>query len=53
MHFSKGKSEMDDTYARNRTQERGNLYQKDKIIFDDNAEQRQKDANKLEKVIDK
>ena len=53
MHFSKGKAEMDDTYARNRTQERGNLYQKDKIIFDANTEQRQKDANKLEKVIDK
>jgi hypothetical protein len=53
MHFSNSKAEMDDTYARNRTQERGNLYQKDKIIFDDNVEKRQKDADKLKKVIDK
>ena len=28
MHFTTGKSGMDDTYNRNRTQERGNLYEK-------------------------
>ena len=53
MHFSKGKAEMDDTYARNRTQERGNLYQKDKVIFNDYTEKRIWDAGKLiEKIHD-
>ena len=50
-HFSKGKSEMDDTYARNRTQEKGNLYAKDKIIFEQTADERQKDADKLLDMI--
>jgi glycosyl transferase/beta-hydroxylase protein BlmF len=55
MHFSKGKAEMDDTYARNRTQERGNLYQKDLIIYnsDTNVTKRILSAKKLEGVIDK
>jgi hypothetical protein len=42
---------MDDTYERNRTQERGNLYEKDKVIFEDTASKRQADADKLMEVI--
>ena len=52
MHFTAGKSGMDDTYNRNRTQERGNLYEKDKVIFEDTADTRQADAEKLLEVID-
>ena len=51
MHFTTGKSGMDDTYNRNRTQERGNLYEKDKIIFEDTESKRQADADKLIDVI--
>ena len=47
MHFTTGKSGMDDTYNRNRTQDRGNLYEKDKIIFDDTESKRKEDADKL------
>lgn len=41
----------DDTYARNRTQKRGNLYAKDKVIFNATGDQREDDANKLKQVI--
>jgi len=51
MHFTTGKSGMDDTYNRNRTQERGNLYEKDKVIFEDTESKRQADADKLLDVI--
>jgi hypothetical protein len=51
MHFTAGKSVMDDTYERNRTQERGNLYEKDKVIFEDTASKRQAAADKLMEVI--
>ena len=52
LHFSQGKSEMDDTYARNRTQEKGNLYARDKIIFDKTRAVRQDDRDKLRRLID-
>jgi hypothetical protein len=51
MHFTTGKSTMDDTYERNRTQQRGNLYEKDKIIFENTTDKRQKDADKLMEII--
>ena len=51
MHFSASKSSFDDTYARNRTQERGNLYHKDKDIYEATREQRHGDAQKLLAVI--
>ena len=51
MHFSANKSKFDDTYARNRTQERGNLYHKDKDIYEATREQRHGDAQKLLAVI--
>ena len=51
LHFSKG-APMDDTYARNRTQEKGNLYAKDKIIFDKSRAVRQDDRDKLRRLID-
>ena len=47
MHFTTGKSGMDDTYNRNRTEERGNLYEKDKVIFEDTKNRRQADAGTL------
>ena len=40
LHFSVGKSNMDDTYARNRTQEKGNLYRKDREIYERTVEDR-------------
>jgi len=52
MHFTAGKSSMDDTYERNRTQQRGNLYEKDKVIFEETASKRQEDADKLMEIID-
>jgi len=52
LHFSTGKSQMDDTYARNRTQEKGNLYARDKIIFNKTRNIRQDDRDKLRKLID-
>ncbi len=51
MHFSKGKSEMDDTYARNRTQEQGNLYKKDLLIFQATEPQRKMAADKINDKI--
>ena len=43
---------MDDTYeSRNRTQEKGNLYAKDKIIFEQTTDERQKDVDKLLDMI--
>ena len=55
MHFSKGKSEMDDTYARNRTQSKGNLYAKDKAIFnsDNQKNLRKENANEIRSEINK
>lgn len=50
-HFSVNKASFDDTYARNRTQSRGNLYDLDKKIFADTENQRQADAVKLQKLI--
>jgi len=47
MHFSANKSVYDDTYARNRTKQRGNLYNKDKVIFEATVDQRQQHADKL------
>ena len=52
LHFSQGKSEMDDTYARNRTQEKGNLYAKDEVIFNKTRNIRQDDRDKLRRLID-
>tara|TARA_R100000908_G_C3741512_1_gene137916 strand:+ start:557 stop:1270 length:714 start_codon:yes stop_codon:yes gene_type:complete len=46
-HFSKDSNEMDDTYARNRTQDKGNLYRLDKKIFDDEADTREDHAQKI------
>ena len=51
MHFSKGKSEMDDTYAHNRTGPRGNLYQKDKLIYEATSPQRKLEADKIRDMI--
>lgn len=51
LHFSKG-APMDDTYARNRTQEKGNLYAKDKVLFNKTRNIRLDDRNKLRKLID-
>ena len=51
LHFSTGKSEMDDTYARNRTQEKGNLYAKDQIIFNKTRATRQNDRDRLRELI--
>ena len=51
LHFSTGKSEMDDTYARNRTQEKGNLYAKDQVLFNKTRNIRLDDRNKLRELI--
>jgi len=51
LHFSTGKSEMDDTYARNRTQEKGNLYAKDKVLFNKTRNIRQNDRDRLRYLI--
>jgi glycosyl transferase/beta-hydroxylase protein BlmF len=51
LHFSTGKSDMDDTYARNRTQEKGNLYAQDQIIFNKTRGTRLKDRDKLRFLI--
>ncbi len=42
LHFSTGKSAADDTTNRNRTQERGNLYEKDKVIFNSKESKEQR-----------
>ena len=47
LHFSVGKSNMDDTYARNRTQEKGNLYRKDREIYERTVEDRIIAAEKI------
>ena len=47
LHFSVGKSNMDDTYARNRTQEKGNLYRKDKEIYEQTINDRINAAKKI------
>ena len=47
LHFSVGKSDMDDTYARNRTQEKGNLYRKDREIYERTVEDRIIAAEKI------
>ena len=51
LHFSTGKSEMDDTYARNRTQEKGNLYAKDKVLFNKTRNIRLDDRDRLRYLI--
>ncbi len=51
MHFSVNKSEVDGTYKRNRVAERGNLYEKDIVIFKETDALRQADAEKLMKVM--
>ena len=38
---------MDDTYARNRTQEKGNLYKKDLEIFNQSVNKRIEDSQKI------
>ena len=43
LHFTTGKSAADETTKRNRTDERGNLYEKDKVIFN-SSESKQKRA---------
>ena len=49
LHFSAGKSNMDDTYARNRSQEKGNLYRKDREIYERTVEDRIIAAEKIKK----
>ena len=39
------------TYARNRTQEKGNLYAKDKVLFDKTRNIRLDDKSKLQELI--
>lgn len=51
-HFSANKSAFDDTYARNRTQQRGNLYALDQVIYEQTASQRQADADKLRELCE-
>lgn len=50
-HMSKDGSLWDDTYARNRTQQKGNLYAKDKAILNNSVGMLQEHANKLKQVI--
>ena len=52
LHFSVGKSNMDDTYARNRTQEKGNLYRKDREIYERTSEDRIIAAEKIKERSD-
>jgi len=49
-HFSKYPDVRDDTYDRNRTQSRGNLYKLDEKIYHNTQAQRQRDAHKLRKL---
>ena len=53
MHFTQSKSQVDDTYQRNRTGERGNLYQLDGQTFasPEMVEKRVADAEKLRAVM--
>ena len=50
-HFSHHPSERDDTTDRNRTQEKGNLYKKDLVIFNQTQSIRQRDAEKIQHAI--
>mgnify|MGYP001162729943 FL=1 len=50
-HFTKDSNENDDTYARNRTQEKGNLYRIDKGIFENEEKTRDLHAKKIEAKI--
>ena len=50
-HFSHHPSERDDTTDRNRTQEKGNLYKKDLVIFNQTQSIRQRDAEKIQQAI--
>jgi hypothetical protein len=51
LHFTTGKSSADDTTHRNRTQAVGNLYDKDKLIFEQSVDQREQAAEKLRSVM--
>jgi len=51
LHFSVGKSEMDDTYAHNRTKEKGNLYAKDQVLFNKTRAARMDDRDRLRYLI--
>ena len=50
LHFSQG-APMDDTYARNRTQEKGNLYALDKVLFNKTRAARMDDRDRLRELI--
>ena len=52
LHFTTGKSAADETTKRNRTTERGNLYELDKVIFEQSAEERAKAALGLLQIMD-
>ena len=47
LHFTTGKSAADDTTKRNRTEERGNLYEKDKVIFNSSESKQMRAATAL------
>ncbi len=51
LHFTTGKAPADETTARNRSQERGNLYELDKVIFEKTSKQRITDSLKLLEII--
>lgn len=51
MHFTVNKAEYDETYSFNRTQSRGNLYGKDKKIYDDTVNQRIADSEQLKRKL--
>lgn len=51
LHFTTGKSAADDTTHRNRTQQAGNLYAKDKVIFEQTVDKREEAAQKLREVM--
>ena len=53
LHFTTGKSGADETTQRNRTTERGNLYELDKVIFEQSAEERAKAALSLLQMMDR
>lgn len=53
MHVTTGKQAPDDTWNRNRNQERGNLYAKDQVIFGVTQEVRQRHADLLKGAIQK
>jgi len=51
LHFSVGKSDMDDTYAHNRTKQKGNLYAKDQVLFNKTRAARMDDRDRLRELI--